>query len=134
VSGVVGLGIDVVDLRRFERVLARHGEAFERRVFLADELRARRPTAARAAHLAGLFAAKEAALKALGTGWAHGLVFRQIEVVRDGLGAPLLRFHSAAAERARERGVGRALVSITHDGPVAAAVVVLEGSPAEADR
>lgn len=130
-SAVVGLGIDVVELRRFAAVLARHGEAFERRVFLPGEVRPHRSRLARDAHLAGLFAAKEAALKALGTGWAHGLVFRQIEVVRDALGAPSLRFHAAAAERARERRVARALLSITHDGPVAAAVVVLEGGAPE---
>lgn len=129
-SRVVGLGVDVVDRRRFASVLARHGEAFERRVFLPAEIRPRPAGAARAAHLAGLFAAKEAALKALGTGWAHGLAFRHVEVERDRLGAPSLRFHGAASRRAQELGVERVLVSITHDGPVAAAVVVLEGSPA----
>jgi holo-[acyl-carrier protein] synthase len=130
-SRVLGLGVDVVEVARFARVLARHGETFERRVFLSGEAGARRTAAARAAHLAGLFAAKEAALKALGTGWAHGLVFRHVEIERDERGAPALRLHGAAARRARELGVERSLVSITHDGPVAAAVVVLEGSPPE---
>lgn len=130
-SRVVGLGIDVVDLGRFASVVARHGEALERRVFLAGEIRSRRTSVARAVHLAGLFAAKEAALKALGTGWAHGLVFRHVEIERGEHGAPSLRFHAAAARRARELGVERILLSITHDGPVAAAVVVLEGSSPE---
>jgi holo-[acyl-carrier protein] synthase len=127
VSRVVGLGLDVVDRRRFAELLGRHGAALERRLFRDGEIRPGAAGAARATHLAGLFAAKEAALKALGTGWARGLAFRQIEVARDGHGAPGLRFHDAAADRARALGVARALLSITHDGGVAAAVVVLEG-------
>jgi holo-[acyl-carrier protein] synthase len=134
VSRVLGLGLDVVDRHRFGAVLARHGGAFERRVFRDGEIRPQVAGAARVTHLAGLFAAKEAALKALGTGWAHGLAFRQIEIARDGNGAPGIRFHAAAAERAQALGVERALLSITHDGAVAAAVVVLEGVAAEGQR
>jgi len=134
VSRIVGLGLDVVDRARFAGVLARHGAAFERRVYRDGEIRPRTSGAARADHLAGLFAAKEAALKALGTGWAHGLAFRQVEVARDRHGAPGLRFHDAAAARAAALGVERALLSITHDGPVAAAVVVLEGRSVEEPR
>jgi holo-[acyl-carrier protein] synthase len=134
VSRVVGLGLDVVDRARFAAVLERHGAAFERRVYRDGEIRPGATGSARANHLAGLFAAKEAALKALGTGWAQGLAFRQIEVARDRHGAPGLLFHGAAAARAAALGVERALLSITHDGPVAAAVVVLEGRSSEESR
>ena len=122
---IVGLGLDVVDLARFQGVLERHGETFERRVFREPELR-KRGGGARVAHLAGLFAAKEAAMKALGTGWAAGIAFRQIEIVRGETGPPTIRFHDRAGERAAARAVNRSHLSITHDGRVAAAVVVLE--------
>ena len=122
---IVGLGIDVVDLARFQGVLERHGEAFVRRVFREGEAR---PSAgsARVAHLGGLFAAKEAAMKALGTGWALGVGFRQIEIGRDDAGAPVVRFHGEAERRARALGAERCHLSITHDVRIAAAVAVLE--------
>jgi holo-[acyl-carrier protein] synthase len=122
---IVGLGLDVVDLARFAGVLERHGEAFVRRIYRPDEVRARKG-GGRVAHLAGLFAAKEAAMKALGTGWGEGVGFRQIEIARGAQGPPALIFHEQAARRAGEIGAGRSHLSITHDGRVAAAVVVLE--------
>lgn len=126
---IVGLGLDLVDLDRMARLLARHGERAVARICREGEPK---PLvgAARVAHLAGLFAAKEAAMKALGTGWARGVGFRQIEVIRDASGAPSLRLHGAAAARAVALGAERSHLSITHDGRAAAAVVVLEGSRA----
>jgi len=132
VSGIVGIGLDVVDLARFRGVLDRHGDTFLRKVFREGEARPGRGDA-RLAHLGGLFAAKEAAMKALGTGWAAGIGFRQVEVVREGAGAPTVRFHDAALARARELGAAEAHLSITHDGRIAAAVVVLERGPAESE-
>jgi holo-[acyl-carrier protein] synthase len=122
---IVGIGLDVVDLARFQGVLERHGEAFVRRVFRDGETKPSSGSA-RVAHLAGLFAAKEAAMKALGTGWALGVGFRQIEIARDAAGAPSARFHDEAERRARSLGVERCHLSITHDGRIAAAVAVLE--------
>ena len=121
---IVGIGLDVVDLARLAQVLERHGEAFVRRVCREGEARVASGPA-RAAHVGGLFAAKEAAMKALGTGWAAGVGFRQIEVVRAASGAPALRLHGEADLRARELGVVRSHVTISHDGKTAAAVVVL---------
>jgi holo-[acyl-carrier protein] synthase len=125
-TAILGLGIDLVDLDRMARLLERHGETAVRRFCREGEPR---PLSgpARVAHLAGLFAAKEAAMKALGTGWAKGVTFRQIEVVRGEGGAPALVLHGRAAELAAALGVGRLHLSITHDGRAAAAVVVLEG-------
>jgi holo-[acyl-carrier protein] synthase len=125
---IVGIGLDLVDLTRLGQALARHGEEFVRRVCLEGEARVGAGPA-RTAHVAGLFAAKEAAMKALGTGWAAGVTFRQIEIVREAGGAPALRFHGAAFARARELGVARAHLTISHDGRTAAAVVVLESAP-----
>jgi len=131
-SVVCGLGIDVVDLSRLEGVLERHGGAFERRVFLAREIRRGLRGRPRLAHLGGLFAAKEAVLKALGTGWAAGVGFRQVEIRRTPSGAPAVELHAAAADRARQLGVRTIHLSITHDGGVAAAVAVFEGAASEA--
>jgi holo-[acyl-carrier protein] synthase len=85
--------------------------------------------------VAGRFAAKEAAMKALGTGW-RGLAFREIEIDREPSGKPLIRFHGRARERARQLGVFAAEVSITHTDSIAAAVVVLlaNGRTANGER
>lgn len=79
-----------------------------------------------AAYLAGRFAAKEATVKALGTGFSNGLGLQHIEVLRGPLGQPLLRLHGPALERARALGVTAAHISISHDRHAAIAVVVLE--------
>jgi len=119
------LGIDLTEVPRVARVLERWGERFLTRVFEPEEIqRGRRHPRAFAEHVAGRFAAKEAAMKALGTGW-RGLAFREIAVSRDARGKPRLRFHGRALERARALGVTAAEVSITHTGDLAAAVVAL---------
>jgi holo-[acyl-carrier protein] synthase len=123
---IVGIGLDLVEISRLEAAIERHGDALLARLFRAGELRAVNGRA-RAAHVAGLFAAKEAAMKALGTGWAAGVGFRQFEIGRAPGGAPTLALHDAAAERASALGVVRAHLTITHDGASAAAVVILEG-------
>lgn len=123
---IVGTGIDLVDVARFRRFLARRPRAAER-IFTADELRA-----GAGAHgherLAGTFAAKEAALKCLGTGLRR-MSWREIEVVRDELGRPRIRASGRAAERARRIGARRFHVSISHLGSFAVAQVVAEGGP-----
>jgi holo-[acyl-carrier protein] synthase len=124
VSHVVGVGIDVVEVARIAALLARHGErALER---LCHPGEADRSRAALDQHVAGLFAAKEAVLKALGTGWAAGLTLRQVEVVRAAGGAPGVRLHAAAAERAAALGITRLHLSISHERAWAAAVAVAE--------
>jgi holo-[acyl-carrier protein] synthase len=83
---------------------------------------------ASAERFAARFAAKEAALKALGTGWSGGISWRDLEVVREVSGRTRLAISGRAAEKARDLGVVSAHLSVTHDGGVAAAVVVLEGA------
>jgi len=124
---VKGLGIDVVEVPRFAAALTRHGRRLEERLFTDRERADCEGRADRVQSLAARFAAKEAAFKALGTGWAEGVAFRQIEVQRAENGAPSLRFHGRAAERADQMGAPRAHVSLTHQPGVAAAVVLLEG-------
>lgn len=119
---IVGIGVDVVAVARVEGLLERHGERFLRRCLHPGE--ARRP--ADGQHLAGILAAKEAAFKALGTGWGEGVGWRSVEVTRDAAGAPKLALHGAAAARAAALEVERAHLSISHAAGVAMAVVILE--------
>jgi holo-[acyl-carrier protein] synthase len=119
------IGIDLAEVGRVAGVLSRRGERFLERVFLPGEIhRGRRHPRAFAEHVAGRFAAKEAAMKALGTGW-RGLSFREISIRREPGGKPLLVFHGRALERARRLGVISCEVSITHTDTTAAAVVAL---------
>lgn len=120
---VVAIGVDLVTVARIEAALLRHGRRFVERVCRASEIAPETPGPQR---LSGLFAAKEAVLKALGTGWAEGLAFHQVEVARDLRGAPGVRLHGAARRRADVLGVQRIHLTISHDGGLAVAVAVLE--------
>jgi holo-[acyl-carrier protein] synthase len=121
---ILGLGIDVASITRMEAVLARHGDRLWTRILTAREQAALAERRDRATALAGRWAAKEAAVKAF-LGRA-GALWHDFEVGRGSLGQPEMRFFGRAAEVAETLGVARALVSITHDAGVAAAVVILE--------
>ena len=119
------LGLDLTEVARVSELLDRWGERFLDRVFLPGEvLRGRRHPRAFAEHVAGRFAAKEAAMKALGTGW-RGIAFKEIVVGRQKSGKPHVEFRGRALERARSLRVLKAEVSITHTKTIAAAVVAL---------
>lgn len=121
---VAGLGIDLCEIDRIAEALERHGERFVERLFLPGEVR-HPPGSRRAAeHVAGLFAAKEAAMKALGTGM-RGVAFREIAVAREPGGPPRLALLGRARARAEALGVAAAHVTITHGRRDAAAVVLL---------
>jgi holo-[acyl-carrier protein] synthase len=122
---VLGLGLDLVDLTRIARLHERYGDAFARRFCLPGE-RLERQGEALVQHLGGLFAAKEAVLKALGTGWAQGVGLLQVEVTRQPGGSPGVRLHGEAQLRAERLGVAAVHLSITHEHSYAAAVAVLE--------
>lgn len=124
---IKGIGIDLVDVERLQGILGRHGDRFVKRVLTDDERRFCEAHRQPAPHVAARFAAKEAALKALGSGLAGGIRWRDVEVVRGESGAPSLRLAGVAADLARERGVRTIHVSLTHDTRSAAAVVVMEG-------
>src|SRR3954463_2672678 len=122
---ILGLGIDVTDLPRIARAFDQYGERFLKRVFTEGEIayctRRRNP----APHLAGRFAAKEAAMKALGTGHSRGVLWRGIEVVRAAGGPPQLQFHGGAAARFAQIGAKSSLLTITHSETLAIAQVML---------
>lgn len=129
---IVGLGLDVVEVSRIRALRERRGERFVRRVFTEEELGAclRRPDPDPS--LAARFAAKEAGMKALGTGWSAEAGWRDLEVVSRAGEAPRMVLRGPAAERAASLGVDAVHLTLTHDAGVAAAVVILEsaGRPA----
>ena len=124
-----GLGMDLVRIDRIRRVLADHPDRFRARVFTPTECQdAADRGAGEVASLAARFAAKEAALKALGTGRGSGIGWKDVEVRRTGSGAPILLLHGAAADRARMLGLSNWRVSLTHDRGTAGAVVVADST------
>lgn len=122
---ILGLGIDVASIARLDAILTKYGDRLWTRILTAREREALKERRDRATALAGRWAAKEAAVKAF-SGRA-GAVWHDFEIGRGPLGEPEMRFFGKAAMVAERSGVERALVSITHDAGVAAAVVVLEG-------
>ncbi len=124
---VRGIGIDVCKVERISESLQRFGERMERRLFTPDELTYCRGFKDPMPHLAARFAAKEATSKALGTGIAGGVGWTQIEVVQPGGRKPTLRLTGAALERFTAMGATTSHVSLSHDGGLGVACVVLEG-------
>ncbi len=123
---IIAVGLDLSDSRRVERAIRRHPR-LENRVFTPAERATCRKKKDPWRSFAARFAAKEAAMKALGTGWAMGVGWRDIEVTGGAGRPPGLAFHGAALERMRELGASRAHLSLTHEGALSAAVVILEG-------
>lgn len=126
---IAGIGVDLCDVARIQRALtATSGAAFRTRVFTPDEQAYCEGTGRRVRFesYAARFAAKEAALKALGTGWSGGIGFTDVEVVRGDDGTPALRLHGPAAAEARRRRIVRWHLSLTHTHALAVATVVAE--------
>ncbi len=121
---IIGLGLDATDINRVADVIERHGERFLRRIFTDGEIAYCTRRRVPAIHFAGRFAAKEAAMKALGTGHSQGVLWRDIEVVRPG-GPPQLLWHGGAARRLAAIGGHSSLLSITHSDDLAMAQVLI---------
>jgi holo-[acyl-carrier protein] synthase len=121
-----GLGVDIVEVARIERALARWGDAFVGRVFTAlEDERARSPRA-RSQRLAARFAAKEAVMKALGLGW-RTMAWREIEIRNDPLGRPIVHLSGGAAQAAARQGVGVIHVTLAHTRRLALASALALG-------
>ena len=121
---LLGIGIDLEEVSRVDRLVRCYGNRFLKRVFTEHELSFSHQRRFPAQHLAGRFSAKEAAMKALGTGHMHGISWRQVEIVRHN-GPPQLKFHGSAQRRFEALGATRALVTITHTRELAMAQVAL---------
>ena len=123
---IVGVGLDLVQIDRIRSARERHGARFLRRVFTDAEIESCLRRADPDPSLAARFAAKEAGMKALGTGWAQGVGWRDLEVVASSNAPPRMALSGKAAERAASLGVGAVRLSLTHEAGVAAAVVLFE--------
>jgi holo-[acyl-carrier protein] synthase len=123
-SNIIGLGIDATDIPRIAATLERYGERFMNRIFTDGEIAYCRRRRVPAIHFAGRFAAKEAAMKALGTGHSQNVLWRDVEVVRRG-GPPQLQFHGGAARRFAAMGAQSSLLTITHSETLALAQVLI---------
>src|SRR5712671_3821266 len=126
-SNIIGLGLDATDIPRIAATIARYGDRFVHRIFTDGEIaycmRRRDPSI----HFAGRFAAKEAAMKALGTGHTQQVLWRDVEVIRRGR-PPQLQFHGGAGRRFAALGAQSSLVTITHSDALALAEVLLLGA------
>jgi holo-[acyl-carrier protein] synthase len=127
VSTIIGLGLDATDIPRIAATIKRYGDRFIHRIFTDGEIAYCHRRRIPAIHFAGRFAAKEAAMKALGTGHTQQVLWRDVEVVRRG-GPPQLQFHGGAARRFATIGAKSSLLTITHSDALALAEVLLLGS------
>jgi holo-[acyl-carrier protein] synthase len=125
---IVGIGMDVVEIRRIRDLAQRHA-AFLTRTFAPGELHHCQEKANPFPHLAARFAAKEAVFKALGTGWSAGLEWTDVAVENNAAGKPAIRLSGAARRLAEQLGAHKIHLSLTHTGSYAGAQVVLERLP-----
>jgi len=121
---IIGSGLDATDIDRIAEAIERYGDRFLQRVFTAGEIAYCRRKRDFAPSFAARFAAKEATMKALGTGFSRGVFWDGIEVVRR-QGPPQLRFHNGAAVRFAELGATRSILTLTHSRSLAVAHVLL---------
>jgi holo-[acyl-carrier protein] synthase len=123
---IFGVGIDTVSIPRMEALLKKRGTTFLRRVFSPSEIEEGMKREKRAPYFAARFAAREAFVKALGTGFTKNISLRDIELRKGNEGRPELHFSRRGAALLKARGITQSHVSITHDGDIAQAIVILE--------
>jgi holo-[acyl-carrier protein] synthase len=124
---IIGTGIDLCGVERIRRMIRDHGDHFLDRTYTPAEVEyARRRKKGFEETLAGAFAAKEAVMKALGTGWREGVEFKGIEILNDPAGKPYVVLHGATAEKAKSLGVTNWHITITHTEDLAIASAVAE--------
>jgi holo-[acyl-carrier protein] synthase len=124
---ILGTGVDIAEVPRIRESIERYGERFLRRIYTDGEIKYCESKASRFESYAARFAAKEAGMKALGTGWNHGVRWRDIEVVRPKGQRPTIQFHGQAAAIAEKLGTKNIALSLTHTSEEALAHVILEG-------
>lgn len=121
---IIGHGVDIVELIEFERLLSAPGDHLLTRCFTSDEISYAGDGPHRVQRLAARFAAKEAVMKSLATGWVSGISWKDIEVKREPSGAPLIQVTGEVARLAKSKGVGSFLVSLSHSRGLAMASVI----------
>lgn len=126
---IIGHGIDLVEVARIEAIIARHGDRMLERCFTKAEREYAGSHRRTFEHLAARFAAKEAVLKALGTGWTRGIGWTDVEVVRAPSGQPQVKLHGRAAEIADEAGIRSWSLSLSHTPEHAIASAIATDDP-----
>ena len=125
---VVAIGTDIVEVVRIGQMIERHGEIFLNRVYTEDEVRYCQRRKEYTQHYAGRWAAKEAVMKALGTGFSRGVGFRDIEVCTSRSGQPSIELRGTAREIAQQAGISEMLISISHCRAYATATAIAVGA------
>jgi holo-[acyl-carrier protein] synthase len=130
-SQIIGIGTDIIECLRIAQMIDRHGELFIRRVYTEHEIEYCSGKKAATQHYAGRWAAKEAVLKALGTGWVQGISWRDVEVRHKRGGAPTIALCGGAREVFERSGIARMHISISHCRSHAVAYAIAEGDVIE---
>lgn len=125
--GIVGLGTDIIEVVRIGQMIEKHGETFLRRVYTEQEIAYCSRRKEYLQHYAGRWAAKEAAMKTLGTGWSRGVGWTDLEVCTEASGAPVLQVHGGAKEVMEQLEIVRILISISHCRAYATATAIALG-------
>jgi holo-[acyl-carrier protein] synthase len=123
---IVGLGVDIAEVERIKGAIERHGKTFLQRVYTPQEIAYCEGFKNKFERYAGRFAAKEAAMKALGTGWRRGVRWVDLEVMREKSGRPTMHLGGEAGKIAKQLGVKHIALSITHTDEQALAQVIFE--------
>ena len=124
---IIGIGTDVVEVLRIAHMIERHGELFMTRVYTPLEIDYCNARKSATQHFAGRWAAKEAILKALGTGWARGISWTDMEVRNDAAGRPSVRLGGGAREVCEKLGIGEVMITISHCRSHATAFAIAVG-------
>ncbi len=130
---IIGIGTDITECLRIARMIERHGELFLERVYTPEEIRYCQNRKQATQHFTGRWAAKEAILKALGTGWIKGISWRDAEILNEPSGKPIAVLHGGARQQAKRLGIDEVQVSISHCRTHATAFAVATGK-AESDN
>lgn len=130
---IIGTGVDIIEIHRIRKITERLTDRFILRVFTPDEQQYCRAYRDPAPHYAVRFAAKEALFKALGTGWAKGVTWLDVEVLREGQDAPMLVLHGEALRLSAAKGANKIHLSLSHTDQWAIAMIILEGISQESE-
>ena len=131
---ILGIGTDIIECPRIGKMIEQHGELFLRRVYTDREIRYCQARKHAIEHFAGRWAAKEAILKAIGTGWSRGIAWTDLEVRSGATGEPKVHVCGGAKEAARQRGIGDILISISHCRTYATAYALAIGPGASGTK
>ncbi len=133
-TDIIGIGTDITECLRIARMIERHGELFINRVYTTEEISYCQSRKQATQHFTGRWAAKEAVLKAMGTGWRRGITWRDVEVRNEPSGKPVVAVRGGAKEVIEQLGITELLISISHCRSHATATAIAVGGRETADE